>query len=133
MAAFDPPSEADADAVLGLREHGRKLLPCCEDCHAAKKKPLAYGKADQPMAQAAKRARKVEERTENAAKRRGRGRGCAASCLTLRTRMRRWVVLTHHPRTPLPRLAAVAGATRTATKTTGQTAARRRLSTIRTE
>jgi hypothetical protein len=68
MAAFDPPSEADADAVLGLREHGRKLLPCCEDCHAAKKKPLAYGKADQPMAQAAKRARKVEGRTESAAK-----------------------------------------------------------------
>ena len=74
MAAFDPPSEADADAVLGLRDW-RKLLPCCEDCHAAKKKPLAYGKADQPMAQAAKRARKVEERTESAAKRRGRGRG----------------------------------------------------------
>ena len=55
---------------LGLRD-GRKLLPCCEDCHAAKKKPLAYGKADQPMAQAAKRARKVEERTESAAKRIG--------------------------------------------------------------
>ena len=49
------------------------------------------------------------------------------------SRTRRWVVLTHHPRTPLPRLAAAAGATRTATrtatKTTGQTAARRRLST----
>jgi hypothetical protein len=140
MAAFDPPSDADADAVLGLRDW-RKLLPCCEDCHAAKKKPLAYGKADQPMAQAAKRTRKVEERTESAAKRRGRGRGYGrgrgrgqhASCLTLRTRTRRWVVLTHHSRTPLPRLAAAAGATRTATKTTGQTAARRRLSTTRTE
>ena len=47
---------------------GRKQLPCCEACHAAKKKPLAYGKADQPMAQAAKRARKVEGRTESAAK-----------------------------------------------------------------
>jgi len=35
-----------------------------------------YGKADQPMAQAAKRARKVEaRRTEIAAKRRARGRG----------------------------------------------------------
>ena len=29
-----------ADAVLGLRD-GRKLLPCCEDCHAAQKKPLS--------------------------------------------------------------------------------------------
>jgi hypothetical protein len=64
-----PPEDSPlvADAVLGLRD-GRKLLPCCEDCHAAKKKPLAYGKADQPMAQAAKRARKVEGRTESAAK-----------------------------------------------------------------
>ena len=34
-----------ADAVLGLRD-GKKLLPCCEDCHTAKKKPLAYGKAN---------------------------------------------------------------------------------------
>ena len=55
--------------MLGLCD-GKKLLPCCEDCHAAKKKPLAYGKADQPVAQAAKRARKAEERTESAAKRR---------------------------------------------------------------
>jgi hypothetical protein len=142
MAAFDPPSEADADAVLGLRD-GRKLLPCCEDCHAAKKKPLAYGKADQPMAQAAKRARKVEERTESAAKRRGRGRGCGRG----RGRGRGRGQLpdssdedeemggahTPSPHAPVPRLAAAAGATRTATKTTGQTAARRRLSTTRTE
>ena len=78
-----PPEDSPlvADAVLGLRD-GKKLLPCCEDCHAAKKKPLAYGKANQPVAQAAKRARKAEERTERAAKRpahrrgRGRGRGC---------------------------------------------------------
>ena len=69
-----PPEDSPlvADAVLGLRD-GKKLLPCCEDCHAAKKKPLAYGKADQPVAQAAKRARKAEERTESAAKRSARG------------------------------------------------------------
>ena len=61
-----PPEDSPlvADAVLGLRD-GKKLLPCCEDCHAAKKKPLAYGKADQPVAQAAKRARKAEERMES--------------------------------------------------------------------
>ena len=71
-----PPEDSPlvADAVLGLRD-GKKLLPCCEDCHTAKKKPLAYGKADQPAAQAAKRARKAEERTESAAKRPARGRG----------------------------------------------------------
>ena len=71
-----PPEDSPlvADAVLGLCD-GKKLLPCCEDCHAAKKKPLAYGKADQPVAQAAKRARKAEERTESAAKRSARGRG----------------------------------------------------------
>ena len=71
-----PPEDSPlvADAVLGLRD-GKKLLPCCEDCHAAKKKPLAYGKANQPVAQAAKRARKAEERTERAAKRPARGRG----------------------------------------------------------
>ena len=71
-----PPEDSPlvADAVLGLRD-GKKLLPCCEDCHAAKKKPLAYGKANQPVAQAAKRARKAEERTESAAKRSARGRG----------------------------------------------------------
>ena len=69
-----PPEDSPlvADAVLGLRD-GKKLLPCCEDCHAAKKKPLAYGKANQPVAQAAKRARKAEERTESAAKRSARG------------------------------------------------------------
>ena len=39
------------------------------------KKPLAYGKANQPVAQAAKRARKAEEWTERAAKRPARGRG----------------------------------------------------------
>ena len=49
-----------ADAVLGLRD-GLKLLPCCEDCYAAKKKPLTYGKADQPKAQAAKHARKAKQ------------------------------------------------------------------------
>ena len=75
-----PPEDSPlvADAVLGLRD-GRKLLPCCEDCHAAKKKPLAYGKADQPMAQAAKRARKVEradgERGQTARARTGAGAG----------------------------------------------------------
>ena len=86
-----PPEDSPlvADAVLGLRD-GKKLLPCCEDCHAAKKKPLAYGKADQPVAQAAKRkrkaeqresapegerARKAEERMESTAKRPARGRG----------------------------------------------------------
>ena len=71
-----PPEDSPlvADAVLGLRD-GKKLLPCCEDCHAAKKQPLAYGKANQPVAQAAKRARKAEERTERAAKRPARGRG----------------------------------------------------------
>ena len=71
-----PPEDSPlvADAVLGLRD-GKKLLPCCEDCHAAKKKPLAYGKANQPVAQAAKRARKAEERTERAAKRPARGHG----------------------------------------------------------
>ena len=81
-----PPEDSPlvADAVLGLRD-GKKLLPCCEDCHAAKKQPLAYGKANQPVVQAAKRARKAEERTESAAKRparrRGRGRGRGRSQL----------------------------------------------------
>ena len=37
-----PPEDSPlvADAVLGMRD-GKKLLPCCEDCHSAKKKPLA--------------------------------------------------------------------------------------------
>ena len=69
-----------ANAVLGLRD-GLKLLPCCEDCYAAKKKPLTYGKADQPKAQAAKRARKAKQVEEAKRARqagghgRGRGRG----------------------------------------------------------
>ena len=135
-----PPEDSPlvADAVLGLRD-GRKLLPCCEDCHAAKKKPLAYGKGltspwrRRRSARARWRSgRRAQPNGADAGAGAGAGAG-AASCLTLRTRTRRWVVLTHHPRTPLPRLAAAAGATRTATKTTGQTAARRRLSTIRTE
>ena len=113
-----------ADAVLGLRD-GKKLLPCCEDCHAAKKKPLAYGKADQPVSQAAKRGRKAEERTESAAKRaaggRGRGRG--------RGQLEEEEMddaQTRHPHAH----ARQAAVRRTATRrtTTGQTAARRRLS-----
>ena len=36
----DSPLVADAVLLLGLRD-GKQLLPCCEDCHAAKKKPLA--------------------------------------------------------------------------------------------
>ena len=53
-----PPEDSPlvADAVLGLRDR-KKLLPCCEDCHAAKKKPLAYGKANQPVAQGQPSAR----------------------------------------------------------------------------
>ena len=72
-----PPEDSPlvADAVLGMRD-GKKLLPCCADCHAAGKQPLAYGRADQPKLQAAKRKRKAEQR-EGAAKlpARGRGRG----------------------------------------------------------
>ena len=73
-----------ADAVLGGCATGRS---CCRAARTAtpRKKPLAYGKADQPAAQAAKRARKAEERTESAAKRparrRGRGRGRGRSQL----------------------------------------------------
>jgi hypothetical protein len=73
-------------------------VPGCEDGHTAKKKPLAYGKADQPVAQATKRARKAERRRGGRKARQdgphagaGAGAGAdAASCLTLQTRTRRW-------------------------------------------
>ena len=102
-----PPEDSTplvADAVLGLRD-GRKLLPCCEDCYAAKKKPLAYGKG---LTSPWRRRRSARARWRSGRRARPNGAGAgvgggggAASCLTLRTRTRRWVVLTHHPRTPL--------------------------------
>jgi hypothetical protein len=70
-----PPEDSPlvADAVLGLCD-GKKLLPCCTDCHAAGKQPLAYGRTDQPKLQAAKRKRKAAQK-ESAPKLPARGRG----------------------------------------------------------
>jgi len=109
-----PPEDSPlvADAVLGLHD-GRKLLPCCEDCHAAKKKPVwkgrpAHGAGGQACAQG---GGADGERGQTApARGRGRGRGRGRAGLrrgqlpdSLRTRTRRWAVLARHPRAFPPR------------------------------
>ena len=66
-----------SDAVLGIAPDGRKLLPICEGCHGGGKlKPRAFGKADQPKAQAARRkSREIAKQGRGQGRGGGRGRG----------------------------------------------------------